>query len=261
MCARSLIDGRSSATLIEAEEIIMPRPASQGDDVNLNMREGRFRSKPSGMTRRDLANLVGLAALAAFAPLALVGEAMAQAQPNIAIEPVSLPDMALGPRNAPVTIVDYSSMTCSHCAAFLTTVFPLVRSKYIDSGRVRFVFREFPLDVKAAAASMLARTIAGGDAERYFSAIDSLFRQQDQLIAQTTDTLQRVGRQYGMSQQAVDICLQDQALLNKLEVDRKIASEEVKITATPTFFINGQKNVGFMSFEDIERKIMLRLSR
>jgi protein-disulfide isomerase len=83
----------------------------------------------------------------------LIGEARAQAQPNLAIEPVSLPDMALGPRNAPVTIVDYSSMTCSHCAAFMTGVFPSLRSKYIDRGRVRFVFREFPLDVKAAAAS------------------------------------------------------------------------------------------------------------
>ncbi len=220
---------------------------------------------PSRVTRRDFVRLAGLAALAAFAPRALIGEAKAQAvaqpQRNIAIEPVSLPDMALGPRNAAVTIVDYSSMTCSHCAAFMTNVFPLLRSKYIDSRRLRFVFREFPLDVKAAGASMLARTIASGDAERYFAAIDSLFRQQEQLIAQTTDTLERVGRQFGMSQQAVDICLKDQALLDKLEVDRKIASEEVKITATPTFFVNGQKNVGFMSYEDMDRKIMSQLGR
>jgi protein-disulfide isomerase len=237
---------------MEAQEIIMPQPR-QGNDV------------PSRVTRRDVARLAGLAALAAFAPLPLIGEArsqaLAQAQRNIAIEPVSLPDMALGPRDAAVTIVDYSSMTCSHCAAFMTNVFPLLRPKYIDSRRLRFVFREFPLDVKAAAASMLARTIASGDAERYLAAIDSLFRQQDQLIAQTTDTLQRVGRQFGMSQQAVDICLKDQALLDKLDIDRKIASEEVKITATPTFFVNGQKNVGFMSYEDMDRKIMSLLGR
>jgi protein-disulfide isomerase len=261
MCAISLIDSQSSARFIETEVIIMPQPASQGNDVHLSAREGRFRNKPSGVTRRDLVSLFGLAALAALAPLALTGEAMAQAERNLAIEPVSLPDMALGPRNAPVTIVDYSSMTCSHCAAFMTSVFPQVRSKYIDTGYVRFVFREFPLDTKAAAASMLARTIAAGDAERYFGAIDTLFRQQDQLIAQPTDTLQRVGRQYGMSQQAVETCLQDQALLDQIAVDQKIASEEVKIKATPSFFINGQKNEGFMPFEDIDRKIYSLLRR
>jgi protein-disulfide isomerase len=248
----SLIDTQSSARFIETEGIIMPQPASRGN-------------KPLGVIRRDFVRLFGLATLAAFAPLALTGEAKsqttAQAQRNLAIEPVSLPDMALGPRNAPVTIVDYSSMTCSHCAAFMTNVFPQVRSKYIDTGYVRFVFREFPLDTKAAAASMLARTIAGGDAERYFGAIDTLFRQQDQLIAQTTDTLQRVGRQYGMSQQAVDICLKDQALLDHITVDQKIASEEVKIKATPSFFINGQKNEGFMPFDDIDRKIYALLRR
>jgi protein-disulfide isomerase len=249
----SLIDSRSSTSLIEAEEIIMLQPARQGDDLLVSV------NQPSRVTRRDFARLAGLAAVAAFAPL--TREAKAQAQRNLAIEPVSLPDMALGPRNAPVTIVDYSSMTCSHCAAFMTSVFPLLRSKYIDRGYVRFVFREFPLDTKAAGASMLARTIAGGDAERYFGAIDSLFRQQDQLIAQTTDTLQRVGRQFGMSQQAVDICLKDQALLDKLDIDRKIANEEVKIRATPTFFINGQKTEGFMPFEVVDQKISSLLGR
>jgi protein-disulfide isomerase len=229
--------------------IIMPRPARESNEM------------PLRASRRDVIHLAALAALSAIAPLPLIGKALAQAQPNLAIEPVSLPDMALGPRNAPVTIVDYSSMTCSHCAAFMTGVFPSLRPKYIDSGRVRFMFREFPLDVKAAAASMLARTIASDNAERYFAAIDSLFRQQDQLIAQTTDTLHRVGRQYGMSEQAVDICLQDQALYNKLLVDEKIASEEVKIKATPTFFINGQKNEGFMPFEQIDGRIMSLLGR
>lgn len=233
----------------------MLQPARQGDDLLVSV------NQPSRVTRRDFARLAGLAAVAVLAPLSLTGKAKAQAQRNLAIEPVSLPDMALGPRNAPVTIVDYSSMTCSHCAAFMTNVFPLLRSKYIDRGYVRFVFREFPLDTKAAGASMLARTIAGGDAERYFGAIDSLFRQQDQLIAQTTDTLQRVGRQFGMSQQAVDICLKDQALLDKLDIDRKIANEEVKIRATPTFFINGQKTEGFMPFEVVDQKISSLLGR
>jgi protein-disulfide isomerase len=223
------------------------------------------RSKPLSVTRRTAAanlSLAGLATLFAGAPLPLIGQARAQnATGGLAAEPVSLPDMALGPRNAPVVIVDYSSMTCSHCAAFMTQVFPTVRSKYVDAGRVRFVFREFPLDIKAASASMLARTIANGDAGRYFSAIDTLFRQQDQLIAQPADTLQRVGRQFGMSQQAVETCLKDQALLDQIAVDQKIAAEVVKVNATPSFFINDRLNEGFMSFEAMDSRIASLLRR
>ena len=87
----------------------------------------------------------------------------AQAQGAIAAavaKPVSLPDIAIGSPKAQVTIIEYASMRCPHCAAFGENVFPMLRSKYIDTGKVRFVFREFPLDIKAAGASMLARCIA-----------------------------------------------------------------------------------------------------
>jgi protein-disulfide isomerase len=228
-----------------------------GNDARLNV----FRSciEPLSVTRRTFAatlSLAGLATLFAIEPRALIGEAIAQnATGGLAAEPVSLPDMALGPRSAPVIIVDYSSMTCSHCAAFMIQVFPMLRSKYIDTGNMRFVFREFPLDLTAAGASMLARYIADGNAGRYFSVIDTLFRQQDQLIAQPTETLQRVGRQYGMSQQAVETCLKDQALLDKLKVDQKIAVEIIHVKATPSLFVNGQLNQGFMPFETMDSKI------
>jgi protein-disulfide isomerase len=229
----------------------MQHAALEENDFHLSMQQRRFRSR-----RAVALSLARLAALVAFAPHYLIGEAKAQSATGaLAAEPVSLPDMALGPRNAPVTIVDYSSMTCSHCAAFMTKVFPMLRSKYIDTGWVRFVFREFPLDAKALAASMLARTIANDDAGRYFGAIDTLFKQQDQLIAQPKDTLQRVGQQFGMSERTVETCLKDQALLDKIAVDQKIASEEVKVRATPSFFINGQINEGFMSFEQMDTKI------
>ena len=118
--------------------------------------------------RRALAAALSLAALAAFAPAHLVGDAMAQnATAALVAKPVSLPDMALGPAKAPVTIIEYASMSCPHCAAFEENVFPMLRSKYIDTGKVRFVFREFPLDIKAAAASMLARCIASDDAGNF----------------------------------------------------------------------------------------------
>src|ERR1700738_164451 len=94
--------------------------------------------------------LTGLAALAGFSPLRLIAEAMAQSAADVA-KPVSLPDMALGPANASVTITEFASMTCPHCANFTETVFPKIKSEYIDSGKIRFIFREFPLDIKAAA--------------------------------------------------------------------------------------------------------------
>jgi protein-disulfide isomerase len=115
--------------------------------------------------RRAFATALSLAGLVAFAPYPLIGGARAQsATAALLAKPMSLPDMALGPAKAPVTIVEYASMTCPHCAAFEQNVFPMLRSKYIDTGKVHFVFREFPLDIKAAAASMLARCIAGGNA-------------------------------------------------------------------------------------------------
>src|SRR5581483_1775564 len=122
-------------------------------------------------------SLTGLAALGAFTPLRLIGEALAQSAADVA-KPVSLPDMALGPADAKVTITEYASMTCPHCAAFNADVFPKIKSEFIDTGKVRYVFREFPLDIKAAAGSMLSRCIANGDAGKYFAVIDLLFRSQ-----------------------------------------------------------------------------------
>ncbi|MGH9693213.1 MAG: thioredoxin domain-containing protein, partial [Bryobacteraceae bacterium] len=97
-------------------------------------------------------SVTGLAALVGLSPLRLITEALAQSASDVA-KPVSLPDMALGPANAPVTITEFASMTCPHCAAFNESVFPKIKSEYIDTGKIRYVFREFPLDIKAAAGS------------------------------------------------------------------------------------------------------------
>ncbi len=217
------------------------------------------------VTRRVFApalSLAGLAALVAFAPLHLIDDAMAQsATAALVAKPVSLPDMALGPAKASVTIVEYASMSCPHCAAFEENVFPMLKSKYIDTGKVRFVFREFPLDIKAAAASMLARCIANDDAGKFFGAIDTLFKQQDLLMAETKNTLKLIGAQAGMSEQSVEACEKDQALLDKLSADQKFAFEVLKVDATPTFFINGEMLKGAMSFEELEAKIKPLLKR
>jgi protein-disulfide isomerase len=200
-------------------------------------------------------SLTGLAALAGLPPLRLISYAMAQGASDVA-KPVSLPDMALGPADASVTITEYASMTCPHCAAFNEAVFPKIKSAYIDSGKVRYVFREFPLDIKAAAGSMLARCIAKEDAGKYFAVIDMLFKQQNDWVTKnTTETLTRIGKQAGLSQQAVEACLKDQALLDKIAADQKFASDVLKVNSTPTFFVNGEMIKGETSFEEFDKKI------
>jgi protein-disulfide isomerase len=210
------------------------------------------------LTRRAFTaalSMTGLAALAGLSPLRLITEAMAQSAPDVA-KPVSLPDMALGPANAPVTITEFASMTCPHCAAFNEAVFPKIKSEYIDTGKIRYVFREFPLDIKAAAGSMLARCIAKGDSGKYFAVIDMLFKQQNDWVTKnTTETLIRIGKQAGLSQQAVENCLKDQALLDKIAADQKYASEVLKVDSTPTFFINGEKIKGETSFAEFDKRI------
>ncbi|WBL80480.1 DsbA family protein [Bradyrhizobium xenonodulans] len=210
------------------------------------------------ITRRaftTMLSLTGLAAIAGLSPLRFISEAMAQAAADVA-KPVSLPDMALGPKDAAVTITEYASMTCPHCAAFNEQVFPKIKTEYIDTGKIRYVFREFPLDIKAAAGSMLSRCIAKDDGPKYFAVTDMLFRQQnDWVVKNTTETLTRIGKQAGLTQQQVEACLKDQALLDKIAADQKYASDVLKVDSTPTFFINGEKIKGETSFEDFAKKI------
>src|SRR5213592_2554557 len=170
-------------------------------------RKHRFGAAPLNILHRALA-----VALLAYAAPAFTGTATAQSAIAAAVaKPVSLPDISIGSAKAPITITEYASMSCPHCAAFGENVFPMLRTRYIDTGKVRFVFREFPLDIKAAAASILARCIGNGDSEKYLSAVETMFKLQDRLMAQTKDTLIYVGKQHGMSEQDVETCEKDQA--------------------------------------------------
>jgi len=208
-------------------------------------------------TRRALIalSLTGFTALAGVSPLRLISGALAQSATDVA-KPQSLPDMALGPADAKVTIVEYASMTCPHCAAFNEQVFPKIKSEFIDTGKVRYVFREFPLDIKAAAGSMLSRCIANGDANKYFAVTDLLFKSQNDWVTKnTTESLMRIGKQAGLTQQQVEDCLKDQALLDKIAADQKYASEVLKVDSTPTFFVNGERIKGETSIEEFEKKI------
>jgi protein-disulfide isomerase len=205
-------------------------------------------------------SFTGLAAAAGLSPWRLIGIANAQgAQTATAADvakPVSLPDMALGPKDAPVTVTEYASMTCPHCARFAEEVFPKIKAAYIDTNKIRYVFREFPLDIKAAAGSMLARCIAKDEGSKYFAVIDMLFKQQEEWAGpKTTEMLTLIGKQAGLSGQQVETCLKDQKLLDKIAADQKYANEVLKVNSTPTFFINGEKVTGEISFDEFKKKI------
>jgi len=198
------------------------------------------------ITRRQLLSGAG--------GVALVGRS-ARAQ-DVSIEdlnhPSPLPDMVLGSSDAPVTIIEYASMSCSHCAYFAITTFPQLKARYIDTGRVRYVFREFPLDELAAAASMLARSV--GD-DRYFAVIDTLFRQQRQWVVNDIQPLKTLAiQEFGFTEQSFKVCLENQELLDGIIKARDRASKIFRIESTPTFFINGKRS-GNRSIKGMEQLI------
>lgn len=167
------------------------------------------------------------------------------------MQPGPLPELIAGKADAPITIVEYASMTCSHCANFHTTVLPVLKEKYIDTGQVRFVFREFPLDERAAVASMMARC-AGGD--KALPLISMLFAKQDDWASTKTDFLPKIfkyGQQMGFTKQSFDRCRQDEKLIKDIIAVRDRANVSFGVTQTPTFFINGKKldGAGIADFE------------
>ena len=170
------------------------------------------------------------------------------------LKPGELPELALGSSDAKVVIVEYASMTCGHCANFHTKVFPELKEKYIDTGKVRFILREFPLENLAAAASMLARC-AGG--EKTFSLVGVLFERQAEWVIRGNPVprLFEIAKQAGFTQESFDKCLTDQKLLEQISAVRTRANEKFGVNSTPTFFINGKRLSGGSTIGDFDQAI------
>jgi protein-disulfide isomerase len=210
------------------------------------------------ITRRDFCEgSAAIALAAAFGTVLPATEALAQKVADAELlKPSPLGDLALGPANAQVTIIEYASMTCSHCAHFAKTTYPELKKRYIDTGKVRYILREFPLDPLAAAGFMLARCAAKDDANKYYALIDTLFHQQDTWVVQKPlPPLQAIGRQAGLSEKDFNACLTNQSMLDKIESVRKTATDKLGVNSTPTFFINGEKLTGDISIDDLAKKI------
>jgi protein-disulfide isomerase len=176
------------------------------------------------ITRRQTLQLLGTATAAAFIATSL--PALAQ---NVAVQDLAvqgpLGDVSLGPDNAKVTIIEYASLTCSHCAAFHKTTWPELKKRYIDTGKIRFTLREFPLF----------------DQQRNWAFTDK-----------PLDALRTMMRQAGFSQDKFDACLKDQKLYDAINAVKNRGVEQFKVDSTPTFFINGQRHPGNMSIDELE---------
>ena len=206
-------------------------------------------------SRRRLLSATATLAVAGAAGTALAPLAKANADTDPAKLAKAGPDgdIVLGSDKAPVTIIEYASMTCPHCAHFSEHTFPELQKRYIDTGKVRFIFREFPLDALAAAGFMLARC-AGKD--KFMPVVEALFaKQRDWMVEQPIPALREIAKQFGFTQQTFDDCLANQKLLDGIQEVRDRAAEQLGVDSTPTFFVNGKRLKGDQSIEVLAKEI------
>jgi protein-disulfide isomerase len=170
-----------------------------------------------------------------------------------------LPDVVIGDADAPVTIVEYASMTCSHCADFHENSYPQIKTDFLDTGKAKLIIREFPFDPRALAGFMLARC-TGDDAKRT-AMIDVLFSQQDDWARaeNASAALLKIAKLAGMSQDEFTSCLNDKEMQEKIVEIQQKGQNEFGVNATPTFFINGDKFSGALSAEQMAAAIRARM--
>ena len=206
----------------------------------------------------------GIAAVAAAlaAPLWSTPAAAQDAPATANAAKIEIVDMAMGKADAPVTIIEYASFTCPHCAAFEAEVFPEIKKNYIDTGKVRFILREFPFDPRAAAAFMLARcnpqdTTKLTEAAQYFPMISMLMKQQETWAGAQDgrEALLQMSKLAGFTQESFQACLTNQKLLDDVNAVRERGAKDFGVAATPTFLINGKRYSGDMSVDTMSALI------
>lgn len=175
-------------------------------------------------------------------------------EPSVA----ALGDMALGPVDAPVTVIEYASLTCSHCASFHKTTFKRLKDNFIDSGRIRFILRDFPLDQFAMEAAVLARC-AGED--KYFDVAGTLFdTQADWAFGNSPPAIRRelreIGEQYGVSEDQYEACLADEALQARITARMREGQNRFGVNATPTIIIDGERWDGSRAYTEIAKHLV-----
>lgn len=197
------------------------------------------------MHRRTL-----LAALPATAAALLLARA-----PGALAQEDGIPDMMMGSADAPVEVIEYASFTCPHCARFHTDVFPQIKADYIETGKVRFVYREVYFDRPGLWAALVARC---GGQERFFGIADLIYKGQSDWArgdtpAQIADSLRRIGRLAGLGSDELEACLSDAEMARALVARYERQAAEHGINSTPSFVIDGTKygNMSYADFSDL----------
>jgi protein-disulfide isomerase len=161
-----------------------------------------------------------------------------------------LGERALGNPNAPVTVIEYASLTCPHCAHFQRDVFPRVKKAYIDTGKIRFIVREFPIGRTSGAAAIATRCVPP---QKYFTLFSAFLSRQPEWVSQEVrpDAIYAVAKSSGLSRQAFDNCLANQTIIDGL-TEVKQRGRQFGVIGTPTFFANGRKAQGTITFEEFK---------
>ncbi|PPR35478.1 MAG: hypothetical protein CFH26_00332 [Alphaproteobacteria bacterium MarineAlpha6_Bin4] len=168
-------------------------------------------------------------------------------------------EVFLGNKNASVTVIEYASMTCVHCANFHKEVYPKIKKNYIDTNKIKFIFRDFPLDKQALFGSVLAKC---APKEKYFDFVKLILTTQKKWISNTNDetyknNLKNIGKLAGLKESKINACFIDEKLVDKILETRSIAEKKYNITSTPSLIINGKK-YSAMDYENFE-KIIIKL--
>jgi protein-disulfide isomerase len=191
-----------------------------------------------------------------FGSVALAGLALGAPQ-SFAVDltglndPPAFGEMTLGPDTAKVTVIEYASATCPHCAAFYNDTFGALKKEYIDTGKIKFVFREFPHQDAALAAFMLARC---APKEKYFALIDVFFATQPEWTQNPLAGLNKIAQQAGFTQESFDACMKNETVAKEILAVRSKA-EGFGVTGIPTFFVNGERFEGETTIEAFRAKI------
>ncbi len=200
------------------------------------------------MERRQILAIGGVFLAAAAAAPALLSVPQARADATV----VDDDDRFLGPAEAPVTIIEYSSLTCPHCASFHKDTLPQIKKLWIDAGRARLVFRHYPLDGLALRAAAVANCMQD---QRHFGFLDVLFRSQ-QNWSRSQDpaaALSQLAKLAGMDQSTFDSCFSDEEEMDRILARARAGAEAFDVQSTPTLIVNGKKVVGAMTYEDFEK--------
>ena len=206
------------------------------------------------LTRRDTLILAASASIASFYGLGLAQAQEGTSHDVAKLAAVELPDRVLGSAEATVTVIEYASPTCPHCAAFHNNVYPQFKTDYIDTGKVKFILRPFVRNVLDAVVFMLAEA-AGED--QYHSVIETYFKTQDQWGTSETprDAILAIAKQLGFTDESFDAALTNQELFAAMETMRQQALDEFKLEGTPTFYINGKQLTGDKTLEQLKAEI------